>query len=208
MRTARLRTQLERMRAATGALRQLVSASSVPERRDFDLCELLTRAAGLEPATSGVTGHTLRGVSEMGPDLSNEVKQPWRPGLDHRGAIPESLSTSLIAKLGGVSRRPNLSIRGMSVFRRPAGRAWLGERDCGTDRVCGACLPLSPRNGVNVKGGETVPLDPLDPKDELNPEALRFLQGRYGPCRAGAGWLVVACFAGKGSPFLQGLGHG
>lgn len=38
---SQVRTQLERMRAVTGALRQLVSASSVPERRDFDLSELL-----------------------------------------------------------------------------------------------------------------------------------------------------------------------
>jgi len=36
-----VRTQLERMRAVTAALRELVSASAVPERRDFDLAELL-----------------------------------------------------------------------------------------------------------------------------------------------------------------------
>jgi signal transduction histidine kinase len=53
-----VRTQLEQMRAVAGALRQLVSASAVPERRDFDLAELLTTLR-LSPPTScpdGVVG--------------------------------------------------------------------------------------------------------------------------------------------------------
>jgi signal transduction histidine kinase len=45
-----VRTNLERMRAVTGALRQLVSASAVPERRDFDLAELLTTLRLSPPA--------------------------------------------------------------------------------------------------------------------------------------------------------------
>lgn len=55
---SRVRTQLERMRAVTGALRQLVSASAVPERRDFDLAELLTALRLSPPARcpDGVVG--------------------------------------------------------------------------------------------------------------------------------------------------------
>lgn len=53
-----VRTQLERMRAVTGALRQLVSASAVPERREFDLAELLTALRLSPPAAcpDGVVG--------------------------------------------------------------------------------------------------------------------------------------------------------
>lgn len=55
---SQVRTQLERMRAATGALRQLVSAAAVPERHDFDLAELLTtlRLSPPAPCPDGVVG--------------------------------------------------------------------------------------------------------------------------------------------------------
>jgi signal transduction histidine kinase len=55
---SQVRTQLERMRAVTGALRQLVSASAVPERREFDLAELLTALRVSPPAAcpDGVVG--------------------------------------------------------------------------------------------------------------------------------------------------------
>ena len=45
-----VRTQLEQMRAVTGALRQLVNASAVPERRDFDLADLLSELRRSPPA--------------------------------------------------------------------------------------------------------------------------------------------------------------
>lgn len=47
---SQVRTQLERLRAVMGALRQLVSASAVPERREFDLAVLLA-ALRLSPPT-------------------------------------------------------------------------------------------------------------------------------------------------------------
>ena len=55
---SQVRTQLERMRAVTAALRQLVSASAVPERSDFDLAELLTelRLSFMGSCPAGVVG--------------------------------------------------------------------------------------------------------------------------------------------------------
>ena len=47
---SQVRTHLERMRAVTGALRQLVSASAVPERRDFDLAEVIAALRRSPPA--------------------------------------------------------------------------------------------------------------------------------------------------------------
>ena len=53
-----VRAQLDRMRAVVGALRQLVSASDVSERRDFDLARLLTDLCRSPPAAcpDGVVG--------------------------------------------------------------------------------------------------------------------------------------------------------
>jgi signal transduction histidine kinase len=53
-----VRAQLDRMRAVVGALRQLVSASDVSERCDFDLAQLLTDLCRSPPAPcpEGVVG--------------------------------------------------------------------------------------------------------------------------------------------------------
>ncbi len=53
-----VRAQLDRMRAVVGALRQLVSASDVSERCDFDLAQLLTDLCRSPPApcAEGVVG--------------------------------------------------------------------------------------------------------------------------------------------------------
>lgn len=75
-----VRTQLDGMRAVVGALRQLVSASDVSERRDFDLGQLMSDLCRSPPAPcpAGVVG--CRGdapfVIKGDPDLLELALRP------------------------------------------------------------------------------------------------------------------------------------
>jgi signal transduction histidine kinase len=68
-----VRAQLDRMRAVSGALRQLINASAVPERREFDLAALLMRFEQSPPVpcrdgvlgTRGQTPFFIKGDSDL-----------------------------------------------------------------------------------------------------------------------------------------------
>jgi signal transduction histidine kinase len=135
-----VRTQLERMRAVTGALRELVSASAVPERRDFDLAELLTalRLSPPVPCPDGVIG--TRG------DYSPFVISGDRDLLEL--AVRPLLTNAIEAVLSVAPAPPARSV--MLSYGTEQAAYYIAIIDAGPGLAAGA-EPLAP--GVSTKKG-------------------------------------------------------